>query len=323
MKTNSSNMMFFMMMMTGIMMSISSMNWIMIWCGLEISLISIIPLMINKSINSSESIMKYFITQSVSSMMLMLGMLIMVMKGDYNYNYMLTTSMLIKMGIAPFHNWVLTVIDGMDFFMMFILLTINKIAPMTILSYTINNIIMVILITTISGALMGLNQNSVKKLIGYSSIFNMGFIISVMKLNLMWTLYMLIYSILMLMLTMLILNNKVLYINQMTFVESILNKISMWMTMLSMGGMPPLMGFYIKYMIMMYLITTKAILVTVILMMTSLIVMFFYMRIMFIGVMNNSVMMMMKMFQYNEMSMNMLIINFMLMPTLMLMKAFN
>nr|YP_010583039.1 NADH dehydrogenase subunit 2 [Eurhadina cuii]UGN61485.1 NADH dehydrogenase subunit 2 [Eurhadina cuii] len=322
MKMNSSTILFYMTMMMGISMSISSSSWIMIWCGLEISLISIIPLMISKSIISSESVMKYFITQSVSSMMLMLGMLIMVMSGDYNYNYMLTTSLLIKMGVAPFHNWVLTVIEGLNWIMMLTILTINKIAPLTMLSYIFSDLVVTILITVILGAVMGMNQNSIKKLIGYSSIFNMGFIISVLKLNLMWSLYLFIYSTLMIMLTTLIMNNKVMYINQMTFVESIMNSISMWMIMLSMGGMPPLMGFFIKYMVITYLIDMKMILMVLTMVMTSLIIMFFYLRMMFMSILNNSLMIYTKMFQLNEISSNMLIINLITMPILMLMKIF-
>nr|YP_010583052.1 NADH dehydrogenase subunit 2 [Eurhadina exclamationis]UGN61498.1 NADH dehydrogenase subunit 2 [Eurhadina exclamationis] len=322
MKMNSSMMLFTTTMLMGILMSISSNNWIMMWCGLEISLISIIPLMVSKLVASSESTMKYFIMQSVSSTMLMLSMLVMVMSGDYNYNYLMMTALLIKMGVAPFHNWVLTVVEGLDLIMIYMILTINKIAPITLMSYTTKSLMLIILLTVITGSLLGLNQNSVKKMIGYSSIFNMGFVMSVLKYNWMWIMYMFMYSMLLMMLLMLLHKNKILLMNQMTFIELLTNKLSMWMVLLSMGGLPPLIGFSIKYMVMLYMISMKMLATMAMMLMTSLIIMFFYLRMTFLGTMNYSMIVMTKMFQLNEMSMLILLINLITLPSIMMMKMF-
>nr|QHB74165.1 NADH dehydrogenase subunit 2 [Bolanusoides shaanxiensis] len=321
MKKNSSKLLFYSMMMTGIMMTISANNWIMMWCGLEISLISFMPLMISKLMISSESSMKYFIVQSISSSMLMLSMLIMVMSGDYNYNYLFTTAMLIKTGVPPFHNWVLTVIEGLELKSMFMLLTINKIAPLTLMSYLIMTITIIILMTIMVGATMGLNQNSVKKLMGYSSIFNMGLILSVIKINTMWMVYLLIYSTILMMMLMIVKKTMSMYVNQMIFSETILNKMNIWISMLSMGGMPPLMGFSIKYMVLMQLIQSKMIITASIMIITSLIMMFMYLRITFMSIMSNSITSKMKLFKLNEMSMMSITINMTTLTILMITKV--
>nr|UFK32205.1 NADH dehydrogenase subunit 2 [Agnesiella roxana] len=322
MMMNSSKMLFYTTMLMGIMMSISANNWIMVWCGLEISLISFIPLMVTKLLISSESTMKYFIVQSISSSMLMLSMLIMVMKGDYNYNYMLTTSLLIKMGVAPFHNWVLTIIEGLDLMMVMILLTINKIAPITLMSYILTTMMIIICLTILTGSIMGLNQNSIKKLIGYSSIFNMGMLISIMKFNLMWSLYLMVYSILLIMLYSIMKVSKINFINQMVFSENLSTKLSLWLTMLSMGGMPPLLGFSIKYMVMMTMIVMKYISLIILMVMASLMTMFFYMRMMFLSIMNNSTINKIKLFNLNEMSTWTIMINMFSLPMVMVIKTY-
>nr|WRY72383.1 NADH dehydrogenase subunit 2 [Agnesiella irma] len=322
MKMNSSKMLFYTTMSMGIMMSISANNWIMVWCGLEISLISFIPLMVTKLLISSESTMKYFIVQSISSSMLMLSMLIMVMKGDYNYNYMLTTSLLIKMGVAPFHNWVLSIIEGLDLIMVMILLTINKIAPITLMSYILTTMMIIICLTILTGSIMGLNQNSIKKLIGYSSIFNMGMLISIMKFNLMWSLYLMVYSVLLIMLYSIMKVTKINFINQMVFSENLSTKLSLWLTMLSMGGMPPLLGFSIKYMVMMTMIMMKYISLIILMVMASLMTMFFYMRMMFLSIMNNSTINKIKLFNLNEMSTWTIMINMFSLPMVMVIKTY-
>nr|YP_009775984.1 NADH dehydrogenase subunit 2 [Paraahimia luodianensis]QJA16294.1 NADH dehydrogenase subunit 2 [Paraahimia luodianensis] len=315
---NSSKMLFMMTMWLGIIISISSNNWIMIWCGLEITLVSIVPQMINKSNNSSESMMKYFIVQSISSSILMLSLMTMIMSGDYNYSYLMTTALLIKMGVAPFHNWVLTVIEELEHYMIMIILTVNKIAPVTIMSYFNNKLNLIIMLTILTGSIMALNQSSMKKIIGYSSIFNMGFMITALKNSMMWIMYLFVYSILISYLLMYMYLNKIKFINQMIMSEMLVTKMTMWMNMLSMGGMPPLIGFSIKYMIMMYMIKSKMIVTISIMIMASLMVMFFYLRMMFSSFMINSLINKNNLLKINKISSWMLIINLISLPILMI-----
>nr|WRY72396.1 NADH dehydrogenase subunit 2 [Eupteryx sp.] len=318
MNFNSSKMLFYTTMLMGVTMSISSNNWIMMWCGLEISLVSFIPLMVSKLIMSSESSIKYFIIQSISSSMLMLGITFMIMKGDYNYEYAMMTALLIKTGVCPFHNWVLTVLEGLDFYMILIMLTINKIAPLTMMSYIMSSMVLIIYLTTMMGAIMGLNQNSLKKLMGYSSIFNMGLIMAALKMNWMWMLYLLIYSFLLFMLSMFMNMNNLNLINQIMFSSSVLMSMCLWINMLSMGGMPPLMGFSIKYLVMMFLVSTKMNMMIFVMVISSLLVVFFYLRLTFISSMNNFITNKMKLFNLKEISLWMIVVNTLTLPMMLM-----
>uniref|UniRef100_UPI0030029FBE NADH dehydrogenase subunit 2 n=1 Tax=Limassolla galewskii TaxID=2893148 RepID=UPI0030029FBE len=324
MKINLSKILFMITFMIGLLISISSNNWILIWCGLEISMMSFIPMMTSNLIITAESTIKYFIVQSVSSSLLMLGMMIMIMKGEYNYDYLVKSSLLIKMGVAPFHNWVLTVVEGMTPQIMFIMLTINKVAPITIMSYMLSSMILLICLNAFMSSIMSINQNSVKKLLTYSSIMNMSFVLIIIKLNLMWTVYFFMYSILLLMMTTLMINFSVIYINQIILTNNkVSSNILIWMIMLSMGGMPPLVGFSIKYMVLQAMINTKMYLTLSIMILTSLIMMMVYLRMTFISMMNSSISLKITIFNMNYSSTMMLIINLSLIPMILLMKLLN
>lgn len=320
-KLNSRKILFYKTIFLGIIITISSNNWVIIWCGLEISLISIIPLIISKLVLSSESTIKYFIVQRISSSILMLGVLIIIIRGDYNYDYLLVSSLLIKIGVAPFHNWLLTVIEGLNFSIVVIILTINKIAPLFMLSYIRGSIVLVICITILLGSILGLNQNSIKKLIGYSSIFNIGFILSVIKFNLIWIYYLIVYSILMVILILLIKMKSIHLVNQLIFSRSIVISISIWINLLSMAGIPPLIGFSVKYMVIICIIKIKLNFIIFIILITSLLVMFFYLRLRFISSINNFIMLKIKLFNLKEISVWILLINVTTLPFMLIVKT--
>nr|QZZ18349.1 NADH dehydrogenase subunit 2 [Sobrala sp. SL-2021a] len=287
MKNNLSGFLFMLMILSGLNLSVSSNDWLMIWCGLEISLISFIPFMISSKMISSGSSMKYFVIQSVSSALLIMGLMFILMDFSSSMMHIINISLFIKMGVAPFHNWVLTVVEGLEFMYMFILITILKIVPIMMLSYMNNSILALIVgLTLIMGSVMGLNQNSIRKLLTYSSIFNMGFILSIININFLWSMCLLIYSMLVFMMIILSMKNNFNYINQLlTNMNSMLLKTTIWLTLLSMGGLPPMTGFFVKLMVTEYLILNSEIMLLLMIIMFSLIVMFFYYRMTFLSIM--------------------------------------
>nr|QZR91902.1 NADH dehydrogenase subunit 2 [Mileewa rufivena] len=319
MKLNLTNMLFYYTMMMGTMISISSNNWMMMWGGLEISLMSFIPLM-SGGVMGSESSMKYFIVQSISSSMLVLAIMLTISM-NMKYNYILMISLIMKMGIAPFHNWVLSIVNSLNYNLMLVLFTIMKIAPLVMLSYLnyLNNLFIVL--SLIIGSCFSLNQNSIRKLLAYSSIYNMAYMLSVINMNYIWTMYLLTYSTILCMLIYMINKLKINYINQFSINEfSILIKSNLWMTMLSLGGMPPLMGFFPKLMIFQILIMKKMFILLTMMILTSLMVMFFYMRMVFMSFINYSMLMKQNLKYLSNLTFLPLIMNTSLFPILISIK---
>nr|YP_010531320.1 NADH dehydrogenase subunit 2 [Processina sexmaculata]UXX17579.1 NADH dehydrogenase subunit 2 [Processina sexmaculata] len=322
MKFNLTNILLLYMMMMGILLTVSSNNWMMMWSGLEISLMSFIPLM-SGGVIGSESSMKYFIVQSISSAMLIMSIMFMISMNGMYY-FLMTVSLSMKMGVAPFHNWILSMISSLTFFMLFILLTLMKIAPLVMLSYLNSYYDLLIFFSLMFGSIFSLNQNSTRKLLGYSSIYNMGYMLSSINMNYIWMMYLFIYSTILLVLVLMMSKLKINYLNQFMINEhSMSMKMNLWVTMLSMGGMPPLMGFFPKFIIFQMMIIKKMFLLLLMMILTSLIVMFFYIRMVILSFINYSMVMKHNMKSFTKISFWSFMMNTNFFPILILLKSLN
>jgi NADH-ubiquinone oxidoreductase chain 2 len=95
----------------GILVSISSNSWFGAWIGLEINLISFIPLMSSQeNIFTTEASLKYFIIQALASSVLLFLVAIEalisqapLLAGGNIYEYVIMSPLLLKMGAAPIH----------------------------------------------------------------------------------------------------------------------------------------------------------------------------------------------------------------------------
>nr|QVV96009.1 NADH dehydrogenase subunit 2 [Coridius brunneus] len=281
MKTKS---VFLVMMIFGTLITISSNNWISMWMGLELNMMSFIPLIYKKSSKSSEAGMMYFLIQSMSSMILMFSLLMMNMWTDQMkyFIWLIGMSLLIKLGAAPFHMWLPEMLTKLNWVSCFILLTWQKLAPMMMINnLNYNNMIMMLSIITsvIMGAIGGLNQTSLRKIMGYSSINHLGWMLSMSKMQNKWIIYLIIYSMITLMICMMLNNYNLYYINQINMINlSMTEKLSFTMNMLSLGGLPPFLGFLSKWIVINTLMEDKMIFMLIIMVMTSMITLFYYMR---------------------------------------------
>jgi len=100
--------------------------------------------------------------------------------------------LLLKRGAAPFHFWFPNVIEGLSWINSLILITWQKIAPLILTSYIIiNKIILIsVILSIIIGSLGGLNQTSLRKLMAFSSINHLGWILSaIYSRESLWIIY--------------------------------------------------------------------------------------------------------------------------------------
>nr|WMV00311.1 NADH dehydrogenase subunit 2 [Maoricicada campbelli] len=289
MKNNSSYLLYLVFLFFGIMISISSNNWLGCWMGIEMNMVSFLPIMANKmSIYASESMIKYFIIQSMGSSLLLMSIIISMM---IDLNYMIMISLMIKIGCPPFHFWYVSVIEGLSWMVCFILMTIQKIIPMVMLSYLNVNLSLFIIMACIWGCIGGLGYSSMRKIIAYSSIYNLSWIFSgIMIINYSWLIYYFIYSFTLMAVCYMFNLFNINYINQ--FVMSSFNfskSVMMMIIFMSMGGLPPFLGFFPKLIMIYCLLLNKMLFICVLLLMTALIVLFFYLRIVITTLMMNTI----------------------------------
>nr|YP_010996492.1 NADH dehydrogenase subunit 2 [Sophonia microstaina]WPC85234.1 NADH dehydrogenase subunit 2 [Sophonia microstaina] len=319
MKINLTSFLFIVIMMVGIIITLSSNSILMMWVGLELTMISFVPMMTMEGISGGESSMKYFVVQSVSSCMLILGMLFLLM--NMSNDFLMLMSLCIKVGLAPFHGWVLSMVDGLNYLLLFVLLSIMKISPIFILTFTNFNFYLMVLITLIVGSISGLNQNSIRKLMSYSSIYNLGFIFSSIYFNSIWSLYLFMYTIILMMVIFLMNNYNLNYLNQFMLNNfNFKEKMVLWVCMLSLGGMPPMLGFLNKIIIFELMMMNDEYIILMVMIFSSLLIMFFYIRISLISIMTFSLMMKWNFFLKMYSSYFFMIVNFLMFPLFILIK---
>nr|WEF74936.1 NADH dehydrogenase subunit 2 [Parnassius epaphus] len=294
---NSNKMFFYFILFFSTLISISANSWLGCWIGLEINLLSFIPLISNsKNLLSSEAALKYFLTQSIASINFLFSILLkMIMLKNFEINNLISilinSSMLMKMGSTPFHFWFPNIIEGLSWFNCFILMTWQKISPMILLSYYMNyNFLMFIMIfNVIVGTMGGINQTSLRKLMSFSSINNLGWmLVALMMTENLWIFYLMMYSFLISIMCFFFNTMNIYYINQL-FIMNMKFSLKMFLLInfLSLGGLPPFLGFFPKWIIINFLIVNKLFIISFIFIMMSLIMLFFYIRIMYSSIMFN------------------------------------
>nr|YP_009240109.1 NADH dehydrogenase subunit 2 [Trichiosoma anthracinum]AMN87260.1 NADH dehydrogenase subunit 2 [Trichiosoma anthracinum] len=276
-------------MILGTMLTINSMSWISAWMGMEVNLMCFIPLLMlkNKLMKSANLMMMYFMIQASSSCLLMFMILMYKVETMFIKTSMMNTliqlSLLMKMGAAPFHWWTPKIIKSMNWKNCFILLTWQKLAPLILISMTNMSYLMYysIIMSTIIGAIMGLNQTSMKLIIAYSSINHISWMMISIMINLnTFIIYFIIYSITILMVSLMLNNLNINYLNQLFKNNNMnmFNKINIMSLMLSMGGIPPFIGFLPKFKILMLMIKNQLIMESMIFIFFSLITLMYYLN---------------------------------------------
>nr|ACD79996.1 NADH dehydrogenase subunit II [Pristimantis ridens]ACD79997.1 NADH dehydrogenase subunit II [Pristimantis ridens] len=275
---------------------LASHHWMLVWIGLEINTLAIIPLMTKTHHpRAIEAATKYFLTQAAASALLLFSTSMNAWStGEWTILYMsethtilLTTAIAIKLGIAPFHLWLPEVLQGLSVMTGLILSTWQKLAPMAVLIQTSPNTNLYLtlilgLSSTIMGGWGGINQTQTRKILAYSSVAHLGWMIAVSKLSpqlslMNFSLYVLMTSTLFI--TILLLNTKNMPDLTISWPKSpSLTALSL-LTLLSLSGLPPLTGFLPKWLIAMEMIKQNLTTLILIMLLSTLLSLFFYLRL--------------------------------------------
>nr|QUJ09541.1 NADH dehydrogenase subunit 2 [Telenomus remus] len=273
-------------------LSIMINNWFFMWILMELNLMIFIPIMIEKKNIKiiSKISFKYFLIQSFSSMIFLFSILMNMMFNNLiNISiiyFLMMTTMLIKLGMFPFHMWFVKMMNIMSWKNCFLLSTIQKMIPFFIMMNFINKNIKIFLLinifNTIISTIGGLNQNFIKPLLAYSSINHMSWMmVSSITMEKMFLIYLIIYLLNNLLIMMFMKQMNIKFINKIFYTKnSYLIKMLIMMSMLSLGGIPPMIGFLIKWMTI-YSIYNNMILNfnLIILLITSTVTIFYYLNL--------------------------------------------
>ena len=281
------------------MIVISSQKWFVIWIGLEIRTLALVPLLCSRfSPRKIEATIKYFLIQALRAALLLKGAMIQAwLAGSWSIldpakkvtMLCIRIALAFKIGLAPCHFWFPDVLQGLPFLQGLIIASWQKIAPL-ILIFSITNIvfskllIVAGIISIIVGGWGGLKQTQTRKILAYSSIAKMGWIVitaaySLQAAVIMLVIYLLIKRAMFLLLKLLTVST--LGHLKKTAQLSPIRIVLVTLLILSLGGLPPLTGFMIKFTSLYFLVLKRFFVLSAIMVLGRLLRLFFYLRISF------------------------------------------
>nr|BCO16530.1 NADH dehydrogenase subunit 2 [Geckolepis petiti] len=274
----------------------TSHHWLLAWLALELNTMSIIPLIIKPHHpRATEAATKYFLIQAMAAALILFASTMNAWQtGQWSITHtmsptasiIMTTAIMMKLGVVPAHFWYPEVLQGSTMRTALIMSTWQKIAPLTLLYLTLNNLPTNIMITmglasALIGGWMGLNQTQTRKILAFSSIAHMGWLLIALTMNpALTTLTMTTY---------LMMTTSTFLLLDMTETKTLLDMGTVWslsptmltsmmMTLMSLGGLPPLTGFMPKWAILKDLTLMNLTPLSLTLALASLPSLFFYIR---------------------------------------------
>lgn len=257
---------------------VSSVNWVAIYLALELQTLTFFILVSKKihSAYSTEAGLKYFVLGAISSGLFLFGCTLLygisgetsiqginsVLLGDAG-KICITASLLFKLSVVPFHMWAPDVYEGVPTLILALLAIMPKIGVFVVLVLVglISNVVLFCgVLSIIYGAIGALNQTKIKRLLAYSGIGHIGFMLFGVAIGSFESIqasliYIVIYIIMGICVFLVILSLKltrvlIIEINSLSRVNRVL-ALTLALTVISIAGIPPFAGFLGKWLILL------------------------------------------------------------------------
>nr|UTN43018.1 NADH dehydrogenase subunit 2 [Chelopistes texanus] len=249
-------------------LAISSSSWISSWVAMELGSIGFLPILSwNGSLMSKLSAWKYFLVQAISSSVFLFSILGISgsffsnwqeLSNDF-FSFILMASIFMKMGIFPFHGWLISVVENCSWMKFFIISTVQKVVPLCIFfnlsfSSTLGNWISYFWLSC--SVLMSLScffENSTRKFLTFSSMLNISWVCLAINLESALAFFFFFsYTFTLFSCCLLFQSSSVYFQSDFFFLES-----SSWSSkflkvtlMGSLCGLPPFAGFFPKLLVL-------------------------------------------------------------------------
>nr|YP_001293841.1 NADH dehydrogenase subunit 2 [Pellonula leonensis]BAF64154.1 NADH dehydrogenase subunit 2 [Pellonula leonensis] len=281
----------------GTTLTFASSHWLLAWMGLEINTLAIIPLMAHQHHpRAVEATTKYFLTQATAAAMILFASTTNAwISGQWEVTQLTNpiactiavTALALKIGLAPTHFWLPEVLQGITLTTGLILSTWQKLAPFALILQVAENahpylLTALAICSTLVGGWGGLNQTQLRKILAYSSVAHLGWMILVAQMAPHMTLLALITYIIMTTAAFLTLekvnSTKTITLASAWTKAPALSALAC-LILLSLGGLPPLTGFMPKWLILQEVSNQGFPLTATVIALTALLSLYFYLRL--------------------------------------------
>jgi len=261
-----------------IIISLSFNSRFFMWIRLEINILRFLPI-ISSGLNIElENSVKYFLIQRWASIIFLIRYFFCNFLFNSFY-LLLIISIFIKLGISPFHTWFISILKSCSLYILILLSTVQKIIPLIILNnvYIYIGILYLCIFLTILFLLIMLPRViNLNKLLALSSLGN---IIWLLSRNLLSIKLILIFIVIyMYILVGIYIFYNIFYYRLFIQINRIIfsDKVIIVILFISLGGIPPLLGFLRKFLILKIVLVYENIFLFLIIIFSSLVLLYHY-----------------------------------------------
>ena len=226
-------------------MCLSGTSSFLIWVALELNILAFLPIISNQGVWAFENTIKYFLVQSVASIIFLSSRIMVNFLPSY-FSDVGTISILLKLGAAPLHRWFISILKTCSLTVLFFLSTIQKILPLLVCFNLWLKSWILVLFSVITFILILLSTPgiiNINKILGVSSVMNLiWFLLSTQTSYLVFFLFFIIYTTILYCLILILFNLIVTRFYELGGVSVRLKTLLVYLFM-SLGGMPPFLGF--------------------------------------------------------------------------------
>ena len=280
----------------------------------------------SKSLCSIESAIKYYFVGTLTAIIFLLGVFffyratLVISFDQFNFiqvtkeNFLffiigitlMSTALAFKIGAAPLHFWLPEVYHGAPFYALPMVIALSKLTIGYFLVSFLNSIYQnfnfdfsyirslfyfFAALSMLIGNLLAIKQRDVKKILAYSSVANVGYLFSLLTIDLsnqvisIYSSYLLIYSLsvffFFLVLSFIIKDKQTIYLSLHHFSSNLAHAnifivMSLFLIILNLAGFPPTLGFLLKLSIIYQLISHNQILLALIFVLTTILSVYYY-----------------------------------------------
>nr|YP_003734702.1 NADH dehydrogenase subunit 2 [Cotesia vestalis]ACH71086.1 NADH dehydrogenase subunit 2 [Cotesia vestalis] len=265
-------------------MCFSMNSYFSIWINMELNLILFLTFIIMNNLNLYDLSMKYFLINSMSSSIFLFFVIMNFMNLSMFSNLLMNFMIFIKLGMPPFHFWYIDLMKNLNWISCLILSSWQKLIPMLIMFYIFNeNFFMIILIISmiisIFKAFISIN---LKIIFAYSSINHLCWMMMLLIYSLnLWMVYYISYLIMNFSIFFIFNKMNFIYLNDLNKMIFFFNSKFNFMMLISLGGIPPLFGFLIKWLSILEMSFLSNYFILMIMIFFSLIFLYYYIRLLF------------------------------------------
>lgn len=271
---------FYFILLISVLSGISCSNRFSVWVFLELNMLSFTILLCRLRRKKKLGI-QYFIVQRVGSSIFLFACCFSNIVETRLGNSLIELRMFLKLGVFPFFQWYLEILENCDWSRFFLLSSIQKILPLFLLSRVTSRFyVFVGILRVIIGAIFRVGETRVKKILGYSRLFNGGWFLTTHFRVSVIGVYIFCYMVSSFRVIVLLFSSRrYLNFHALGRGAGLRVKICLIAGILSIAGFPPFLGFWGKLIVLNFLLTLNMVFSFFVLVVMSFLIIFVYLII--------------------------------------------